>query len=361
MKVLDRYLVREAFMAWAATTVVLAAILMSIRLGQFLTRAVAGELPADLVLPMLGYKTLAYMAMMLPMALYLGQLLTLGRLYKDSEMAALFGCGVSVAQVYRGLFLLAIPAFALTAAFSVWISPWAAAQGERLKAIAQSDTHISGVAAGRFRENASGDRIFYAESIDEDGQRLRHVFIHGYRDGEPALASAASGRLHVDADSGDRYFVLEDGWRYDNAPDGDAFRIIAFGEHGILMDAAVDDPESGKREAIPTRALFGDPHPPHRSELHWRLTTPFLIPVLTLLALPLGRLAPRQGRYARMVHGILAFILYLNLLGIARSQLEKGVVPWELGVWWLHGAALVIAAILLARMSGRLRLRARSR
>ena len=361
MNVLDRYLLREVLAAWLATTLVLILILMSIRLGQFLTRAVAGELPADLILPMLGYKTLAYMAMMLPMSLYLGQLLTLGRLYKDSEMAALFGCGVSVAQVYRGLYLLALPAFALTLAFSIWISPWAATQGEALKALAQSDTHISGVAAGQFRENADGNRIFYAEAIDEDGSRLRHVFVHGYRNGQPALAAAAAARLQVDAATGDRYFVLEDGWRYDNTPTSDAFRMIEFGAHGILIDTDDAATASDKREAIPTRALLNDPHPPHRSELHWRLTTPFLILVLTLLALPIGRLAPRQGRYARMIHGILVFILYLNLLGIARSQLEKGIVPWELGLWWLHLVALALAAFLLARMSGRLRLRRRRR
>lgn len=350
--VLDRYLVREVFMAWLATTVVLVAMLMSIRLGQYLTRAVAGELPADLIFPMLGYKTLAYIAMMLPMSLYLGQLLTLGRLYKDSEMAALFGCGVSISRIYRGLYLLAIPAFVLTAAFSLWISPWAAAQGEHLKAIAESDTRISGIAAGQFRENTDGDRIFYAESIDKDGRRLRNVFVHGYRDDRPALAASTSARLHVDPETGDRYFVLEDGWRYDNRPDGDKFKITEFGRHGIFMDDDIGGPPSTKREAIPTGALFGDAHVYHRSELHWRLTTPLLIPVLTLLVLPIGRLAPRQGRYSRMVLGILVSILYLNLLGIARTQLEKGAVPWELGLWWLHAVALVIAGILLARMSG---------
>ena len=352
LSVLDRYLMRGVLLAWLATILVLVGILMSIRLGQYLTRAVAGELPVDLVFPMLGYKTLAYMAMMLPMSLYLGQLLTLGRLYKDSEIAAMFGCGVSVAQIYRGLFLLGIPVFALTMAFSVWISPWAAAQGEALKAIAQSDTHISGIAAGQFRENTDGDRVFYAESIDEDGERLRKVFVHGYREGRPALAAAAGARLEVDEPSGDRYFVLEDGWRYDNKPDSDKFKIIRFGAHGIFMDDDIHDPQSAKREAIPTVELFGDPNVHHRSELHWRLTTPFLILVLSLLVLPVGRLAPRQGRYSRMVYGILVFILYLNLLSIFRTQLEKGVIPWEMGLWWLHAVTLVLAIFLLTRMLG---------
>ena len=71
------------------------------------------------------------------------------------------------------------------------------------------------------------------------------------------------------------------------------------------------------------------------------------------MVLPVGRLSPRQGRYARMVYGILVFILYLNMLSIARTWLEKGLAPWELGLWWLHALALVVCAFLVARMLGR--------
>ena len=68
--------------------------------------------------------------------------------------------------------------------------------------------------------------------------------------------------------------------------------------------------------------------------------------------MPLSRSAPREGRYAKIGIGLLAYIVYANLLSIARVWVERGAVPNWLGLWWVHAGALTLAALLLARHSG---------
>ncbi|MGB0712789.1 MAG: LPS export ABC transporter permease LptF [Gammaproteobacteria bacterium] len=352
LTVVDRYLVREVFMAWLATVVVLISILMSLRLGQYLGKAVAGELPSDMVFPLLGYKALGYTALLMPLALYLGQLLTLGRLYKDSEMAAMFGCGVSLAQVYRALYLLAVPVAALTLVLSVWVAPWATAKGEDLRGQAGQDTNVGSVAAGQFRENADGDRIFYAEGVDGDGTRMSNVFVHGYRDGRPAMAAAAEAHVEIDPESGDRYFVLDNGWRYEDEPGNEDFQIFRYRHHGILLKEEKKTLDEMKREGIPSADLVGSENVHHRSELRWRFSVPVLVLILTLLVVPVGRLAPRQGRYSRMVMGVVVYVAYVNVISVSRVALEKGHIPWGLGLWWVHVLALVLGLGLIVHMTG---------
>ena len=73
--------------------------------------------------------------------------------------------------------------------------------------------------------------------------------------------------------------------------------------------------------------------------------------VLTLVAVPLSRLRPRQGRYARVGFAIVLYFVYSNLLSAAKVWLEKGNLPPALGVWWIHCAVLALGLYLLIRQS----------
>ncbi len=75
--------------------------------------------------------------------------------------------------------------------------------------------------------------------------------------------------------------------------------------------------------------------------------------LLTLIAVPLSRLKPRQGRYARIGVAVLTYFFYSNLLSAAKVWVEKGILPPAIGVWWVHLIALVLGLYLLQRGSPR--------
>lgn len=71
-----------------------------------------------------------------------------------------------------------------------------------------------------------------------------------------------------------------------------------------------------------------------------------MIPVIALLALPLSRVNPREGRFTRLIPGMLLCFLYLGSLSAAKTSLQQGNLPQAVGLWWLHGLFLAIAFIL---------------
>ena len=83
------------------------------------------------------------------------------------------------------------------------------------------------------------------------------------------------------------------------------------------------------------------------AELQWRLSLPLLVFIVTLMAVPLSRVNPRQGRFLKLLPAILLYMAYLTILIAARGALEKGKIPPALGLWWVHGIFLVIGLGLL--------------
>jgi lipopolysaccharide export system permease protein len=97
-----------------------------------------------------------------------------------------------------------------------------------------------------------------------------------------------------------------------------------------------------------TLDLFGSDDPVLMAELQWRLSAPVTIFVLTLLAVPMARTSPREGRYSKIIFAILIYMVYSNLLGISRSWLEDDKIPVALGMTWPHVAMVLTALVMLA-------------
>lgn len=344
--IIDRYLLREVIQTWLAVTLVLWLILVSGRLSRYLAEAAAGKLPADVVFSLLGLKSVSFLVFIMPLALFLGVMLGLGRLYKDSEMAALAACGIGTARIYRPLLGMAVCAAAALLWTALYLLPDVAARGYEVHNRAQQSADISTVGAGRFKEIRNGALVFYAERISEDKQSMENVFAHGQVKGEDRVLTAASAYQTWDQDSGDRFLVLVDGYRYEGIPGRADYRVLKFRQHGVLLE-----PGTGagrfKEDAIPTEELLGSSDLRHQAELQWRLSVPITAIVLVVLAVPLCRTTPRQGRYGRMAVAVLAFIIYYNLMGTARVWVEQGVLPVTIGIWWVHALPLLFALLLL--------------
>src|SRR3546814_17995547 len=74
---------------------------------------------------------------------------------------------------------------------------------------------------------------------------------------------------------------------------------------------------------------------------------PLLVFVVTVLAVPLSKVNPRQGRFLKLLPAILLYMTYLALLIAARGWLDKGRIPATLGLWWVHGLFFAIGMLML--------------
>lgn len=349
MTTLDRYLIRDAAAAWAAVAVVLLAIMLSTRFAFFLALSAKGDLPPDLLLKVVALSSLRYMVLLVPVSLLLGVMLSLGRLYKDNEVAALTGCGVGLQQFYRPYVILGLGLAAFTAALAFEISPWSARQADYLLKDAKRLVQYTPFEPGRFKPVADGRAVFYTSEISGDGTTLGQVLAFIEEQGGTTLVTAQRGEQSIDPDTGERKITLWEGERSRATAGERSSERSRFGSFSTRITPPDFEFTSGSRAIRSTAALRASDDPKDRAELHWRIAAPVSALVLLLLAVPLGYLAPRQGRYSKLVWGILAYLAYSNLLSLGQTWLAKGALPPALGLWWVHVLFLLLAAALIWR------------
>ncbi len=364
-----RYLSREVLVTLSAVSAVLLVIIMSGRFIKYLAQAAQGVLDPSVLFLIMGYRMPGFLQLILPLGLFLGILLAYGRLYLDSEMTVLSATGMS----NRRLLGYSMAPAAIVAVIVAWLSLGLAPQGvaEVAKIFNQQDamTEFDTLVPGRFQAMKDGSRVTYTEGLSDDRGQLAGVFISEKRmqrqvEGEkPKLSGitvlvAEKGRQVIQAD-GSRYLILENGYRYDGNPGQADYRATQYETHGVLLPKPSVSAEIGEREAVPTRELIGSDEPRYQAELQWRLSIPLLVFIVTLLAVPLARVNPRQGRFLKLLPAILLYMAYLALLIGARGQLDKGKIPMELGLWWVHALFLLIGAALFLWQPMKLKLASR--
>ncbi len=351
MSLVSRYVFRECVGTVAVVLGVLFLILLSNQLADVLGDAAAGSLPREAVFPILGLTSLSYVTMLAPIGLFIGIMLALARLSRDSEMAALGACGVGPGRLLRPIGLLTV----LLAGAMSWLAlvetPAASQRIEQIKLDAREALRISAIEPGKFASPDSGDTVVYAREVD--GEQLRGVFAQQHVDDDRVVAIVAErGKRVQDPGTALLSFVLYNGTRYEGVPGAANFWVLRFGEHGIPLRIERDDDYEPPIETTQTAALLRSNDPRDAAELQWRISSPLSLLVLGLLAVPLSRSSPREGRYSRVGLGLLLYIIYANMLSIARVWLERGVVPEWIGLWWVHGIAALVALGLLARDGG---------
>ena len=104
----------------------------------------------------------------------------------------------------------------------------------------------------------------------------------------------------------------------------------------MALSKVKDETKISKLKAIPSTDLLSNPTLPHQAELQWRVAAPISVPLLILLALPLARVQPRQGKFARILPGLLIYMIYMGLIVTMRGTIEDSKVDPSIGAWWIH-------------------------
>jgi lipopolysaccharide export system permease protein len=342
LRILQRYMLREMTVNFLGVTMGALALLLVNQVGSVLARAAQLQYQKGFVLELIGLGAAQNVAIVLPFGLLLGIVLGFGRLYHDSEMAAAQACGVGVARVAVAVWLLALPVTGLIAWLNFDLSPRAATAEANMRSEALRAASAAPLEPGTFRSFGGGRIVVYARAADRNGD-LTDVFVQ--RRQGLAVETTVARRAHyaLSSDGESESITLYDGERVDGTPGNNRYRIMRFEQQLIPIRTPESAARAPRLDEMSTTSLIGARDPKLVAELQWRLGLPVMTLILTVLAVPLGRLKPRQGRYAHVWIAVLMFALYANLALAGRTWLSRGVLPRALGLWWIHGIFLAIA------------------
>jgi lipopolysaccharide export system permease protein len=358
--IISRYLIKEVVVTLLGVVTVLFLIFFSGQLVALYSMAASGNLEVKAILTTLGLQSIANLVFVLPLSFYIAILLAFSRLYRDNEMVVLGACGISQWQVLRAIILLAVVFASFVAYLSLYLVPWSESQTEIIYKESEQRSTLESLSAGRFKELTKGEGVVYVQEYDPDSLRMKNVFMQYLfkrKDSQDdSIITAESGYRTFDKKTGDQFLVLENGYRYEELRKSKQTAVIEFKKHGVRVDEDLNKPKVELRQrSMPTTLLLQRRSGPDNAEFQWRISTALLCIVLAMLAVPLSRASPRQGRYGKLALALLIYIIYTNLLNVSRAWLNRNAIDVWIGMWWVHLLGVLLALSLLVHWKSLLR------
>jgi len=354
--IINKYLVREVAVPFVAVGAILTAIFTTYSMTRFLDKAADGLLKTSEVLQLTALKSLIAQEVLWPVSLFVALVIALGRLYSDWEMTALRSFGFAEHRILLPILSLAAALAIIVGVFSFAGRPWAYALLYELEAQAEATSELDRIKPGRFYLYDDDTRVVFIEDVPERGERVSGLFIRS-RDGDDIqLISAPDGLVKEFATPDSHELTLLDAQVFKSSGQGSDF-LGVFGSFRMLVPVAAVEPIGRKPKALNSLTLRGSSSPLDQAEYQWRLSAPVSTMLLALLAVPLGRSRPRQGRFARLTAAVVIYAVYFNLLGIGRTWVEQGATD---ALWVVSsGFAVFVLALYLPwpRIGKRLGLR----
>lgn len=355
MSLFRRSVVSEILSHGGVVLSTLIVVWLSVLLVRLLGDAATGRIGAEVVLGLAVFSSVTALPVILTVSLFIAVLTTVTRNYRESEMVVWFSSGLSLGNWMRPVLYCALPTALIVSSLTFFGAPWAYRQIAEYHQRYELRSDLSKVSTGEFVETEGGERVFFSEDPLSEGDDLGQVIVRIQGDEWQHLITADSAYTEF-ADNGDRFLVLRDGHRYDLTPGQAEMRLFSFDRYGVRMENRDEDttPEAIREQAEQqlkarrSATLLGQfEQGGAQAHFMWRLAMPLAALNLAMLAVPLGAVNPRLGRGGDILIAGLLALLYMNLINLSRGWINKGVLPFGVGVWLVHALFALLMVFLL--------------
>ncbi|PJG86596.1 LPS export ABC transporter permease LptF [Conservatibacter flavescens] len=322
--ILTKYLIKEIFKSQIAILFILLLIFFCQQLVRVLGSAANGNVPADLVLSLLGLGMPTMAQLMLPLSLFIAVLLTLGRLYAESEITVMRACGVGQRILVRVVLLLSLLTAGVAAYNALWLSPWAIQHQVQIVEDAKANPRMAALSAGQFMSSGNGDFVLFINNIESN--QINDIYLFQMKERgntKPSVVVAEKGEL-TSLPNGDQILNLENSRRIEGSAALPDFRITDFESYQAYLGHQDTTANSNDTDLLDLYTLINSDSPEIKAELHWRLALILAVPIMALLAVPLSKVNPRQGRFAKILPALLLYLIYFLLQSSLKSAGTAG-------------------------------------
>lgn len=343
MSLIDRYLLRLAFWPMVgATGVTLIALLLE-RTLRLLDMLAASSDRFGFVAQLAVNLVPHYIGLTLPAAFFLALIVVVNRMNQASEVDALLASGVSLTRLAAPYIVLAAALSAVSLLVFGFLQPYSRYAYRAVLHTAQN-AGWNGLVPAETILAPSKSLTMTTDEADAAGQRLSRIFIRRITEsGREEITTAGMAEVRRTADGRNVRLILKDGQqlRFNDRGEpqllsfkdftmqlpmtGPARLLRARGgdERELTLFELADQAKSG-HTVIPRETL--------KAELYGRLTRSLSLPLLPLLAVPLGLAAKRSGRAPGALVGGLLLLAFHHLTQLGQGFAETGRAPAELAV-----------------------------
>ena len=355
--IIFRYLLKEVLLMMLAILTVLLIIMLVSQASAYLSRIAAGALS----LGYFGYLMLLnipfLLTFLLPFAFFFALLLAYSRLYAESEMVVLQSSGFSNLRLFGYASVPALLVLIISAYLILDVTPRIIAEKGKILTHSQ-DNILSTVVPGQFRAFNNGKQILYVGQANHNKDKPSDLFL-------AQLAEPAKGQKndnwtvsfirHAEQHeiNGHSYLETNRSYQYRGVPGQADYEVSHYKNYALLLHSGSVSKPYERLDGATTAQLWKNRSQLEDNvELQWRFGLIFQIVILTLLAIPMSKVQPRQGRYAKFLPAIIVYLGYAILLFVGRNLMSRGLINPGIGLWWVQIIMLFGIAIYYMKYYG---------
>ncbi len=350
--ILARYLMRNVLMLLSVVFIVISLVIFGNQLVLVIKESLKAGIPVADLLPLVGFNMIRDVSPILSLSLLLAIILSIGKLYKGSEAIVMNSLGLGDKHFMVFIQPLVIVIFIFILLLTTVVVPWSKQQRGLIIERSENASEFSFIKEGEFQEFKNGDIVFYASKVSNTDnakeQDMEEVFIYTLVNNEPVITLAKQAQKYTNLNTNSVYLHLKNGTRYHGFLSNKNKKILKFKFYDLqIIDGEVQESISTvtKVESKSTFELLFSSKLAEIAEFQWRMSQPLSVLILSVLGVLLGKTSPRGGKNLGVLVGIVVFIVYNNVLLIAKSALERGESLPIVGLWWVHLVMLLLIFI----------------
>ena len=285
----------------------------------------------------------------LPVGALVGILIALSRMSSDGEIIGMRAAGVPSRRVMLPVLGVATIFMAITAACSLWLTPWSYRQSYRVLNRLAAEELTAEVQPRVFEEQFPNSILYVGDVIPGKIERWRNVFIADLR---PAQQNSTNAQDEVE---GPRITIAREAIAVPDVKNNriqlhmiDASNHQGTKNPNVYVSSAFPAGDQVLQASRPSEVHGSRPYPEMDTvplmraarksrdasiELNQRLALPFACILLALVGIPLGTSSRKAGKSGAFVMTVsLAFFYYMGQISLI-SLARQGTLPVALAVW----------------------------
>ena len=356
-----KYILRNLVTLFLAIIFILGLVVFGNQFVLMVQESIERSIPIQELMPLVSFNMIRDVPLILTLSLFLAIVITISRLYKNSEAIVMNSLGLGDKHFIVFIQPLVIASFLIIFFLTIYAVPWAKQQKNIMEEETRNASEFSFITEGEFEQFKQGEIVFYtseSKTLDTVGaQNMEEIFIYASDNGKPVIVLASEAIKYIDPQSNSIYLRLKDGVRYQGIPSNKNKNILNFD----LYDLEIVSGELQKSVAIyskiegkSTLELLKQGGVLANAELQWRISQPITVLILSVIGVFLGKASPRGGKGINLLIGVVVFMIYYNSLLAAKSAIELGQINSILGLWVVHFLVILLLILFYKLRQGKI-------
>jgi LPS export ABC transporter permease LptG/LPS export ABC transporter permease LptF len=363
MRILTRYILKEISSHSLLGLLVFTFAIFIPRLGHLLELVVRHSLPLPGMMTLFMLPIPSILVLTVPMAVLVGTLIGLSRMAADGEVIATRASGIGLSQFVRPVLLFAFAGWALTLWMSLFLSPQAGRELNRMEAGLKASQVPYEIQPRVFIEQFP-NLLLYLQDVTGSRARWRGVFIADTAQRDQVKVTLAESGVLVNEAANNRLVIhLNQGMTHEIDPQNPAqYSVISFTNTDIPVP--LDQGSAAGTETLPPQLLsiqqlIHQTHTPSQRqaalvELHYRFALPVASLVLALVGISVGLSTRKGGKALGLILTMALVFIYYMIMVFGLSFAKQGRLPPFIGLWLANVIFAAAGVVMLAQLrSGR--------